>query len=69
MGFTRTPRPHYFEHGVIEFFVKAKVVWYRILLWNKEGTHLSVMETGNYINNKDKLVKEASQTFGSVSKE
>jgi len=68
MGNTRTPRPVYFDHGVVEFFVRNKIVNYRTVIWNKNGTSQFILETGLYNNNSDEIVKKAQQTFVTVSK-
>ncbi len=41
-------RPHYFKHGVIEFFTKRKQNLYKISLWDDEGLNLSLFKTGIY---------------------
>lgn len=46
--FSRPPRIYYFKHGVIEFFVKSKQIFYNLKIWNKEGTHQSLIKTGKY---------------------
>ncbi len=43
MGSIRTPKPHYFNNGVIEFYVKNKQIYYQVKLWLKDGlTHVQV---------------------------
>ncbi len=69
MGNTRTPRPVYFDHGVVEFFVRNKVVHYRTIKWNEDGLLQFPLATGIYHGDSDQLVKEALQTFRSVNKE
>ena len=71
MGFTRTPRPHYFEHGVVEFFVRDRVVHYKTSVWIEGGTLQFEFEQGKYnesLTPINEIVSRALQRFGSVSK-
>lgn len=44
----RTPRPHYFKFGVVEFFVKNKEIHYRVKKWNENGLNQYLYKTGKY---------------------
>ena len=66
MGNIRTPKPHYFKHGVVEFFVKNKQIHYKTVMWNPDGTNHFVLEVGIFENNIDDIVKRGKQSFSSV---
>ena len=68
MGNIRTPRPHYFKGGVVEFFVKDKQVYFRTLIWNNEGSLQFEFETGLLKEDYIEIAERALQTFGNVSK-
>ena len=68
MGNVRTPRPVYFKHGVIEFFVENKIVYYRTILWSEDGLTQFVLESAKYQGNSDELVKKALQSFSNVDR-
>jgi hypothetical protein len=67
MGQTKTPRPVYFKNGVVEFYVRDKVVHYKTVLWSKDRLVQFVFDQGKYDGDSDEIVKKASQTFGDVS--
>ena len=48
MGNIRTPKPEYFDGGVIEFYVKNKEIHYKTVIWTKDGTKQFIFETGKY---------------------
>ncbi len=72
MGTTvRNPRPKYFDGGVVEFFVKDGVVYYRTLIWTKDGSTQFEFETGKYdesVTSLNDIVNRALQKFSSVSR-
>lgn len=52
----RTPKPHYFKFGVVEFYVKNKVIYYKVKKWTEDGMKQYVLETGKYDGNIDNLL-------------
>lgn len=42
----RSPRPVYFKHGVIVFYVKDEIVHYIVKLWRDEGFKQYPIEEG-----------------------
>lgn len=69
MGSIRTPRPFYFKHGVVEFFVYQKTVHYVTKVWNENGTNQSILETGKLGDQTPESIAErALQNFSSVSR-
>lgn len=62
-----TPRPIYFKHGVIEFYVRNQIVNYRTRIWTENGMCQFVAAQGVYQNNSEELLKQAQQNFGDVS--
>lgn len=69
MGEIRTPRPKYFDGGVVEFFVKDKTVYYKTLIWVKDGSKQFEFEQGKYnesITPLDSIVNRALQNFSNV---
>lgn len=48
VGTTRTPRPHYDNKFVVEFFTKNNIVFYRVLKWDDSGENQSLIKTGEY---------------------
>ena len=73
MGNVRTPKPHYFNNGVIEFYVKNKQIYYKVKLWLKDGSTQFLFKEGKFENiTIPQLIDEvqvsilASQNFSSV---
>ena len=50
MGSIRTPKPHYFNNGVIEFYVKNKQIYYQVKLWLKDGLTQFLFKEGKFEN-------------------
>ncbi len=69
MGNVRTPKPVYFKGGLVEFFVKNKIRWYRTIIYTKDGMTQFEFERGIYSENltpiKD-IVNRALHNFSSV---
>ena len=55
---------HYFEHGVIKFFSKKKVEYYKVLLWTKDGMSQFTLETGKFDGDIDKLKTQILRSVG-----
>lgn len=74
----RTPKTRYFKQGSISYYVQNKQIYYKIKLWNKEGTNQFVFEDGKFENITEaqlidkvqlQVFKEGSQSFTSVEVE
>ena len=69
MGNVRTPKPYYFEHGVIEFYVKNGVIYYQTMLWLKDGLTQFKFETGKYdiaTNNFKEIINRVKQNVSTI---
>ena len=75
MGNVHTPRPIYFDGGVIDFFMKNKQMYFKTLIWIKDGSKQFEYESGkfNYQLNQDEnnrtvadIIKSAQQKFTGV---
>lgn len=69
MGNIRTPKPIYFDGGVIEFYVKNKEIHYKTIIWTRDGTKQFTFETGKYditTNNFKEITNRALQNFSTV---
>lgn len=33
----RVPNPFYFDHGVIQYYAEDNEIYYKVLVWNKDG--------------------------------
>ena len=63
-----TPRPVYFKNGVVEFYVKNRVVHYKTVLWSKDGLVQFIFDQGKYEGDSDKIVKKALQSFEDMNR-
>lgn len=69
MGNVRTPKASYFDGGVVEFYVKNKQIYYKTVIWTKDGTKQFTFETGKYdiaTNNIKEITNRALQNFSEV---
>jgi hypothetical protein len=68
MGNIHTPKTIYFENGCIEFFVKKKQVYYKTVIWTKDGSKQFIFETGKFEQGIiiHDLIKRALQSFTDV---
>jgi hypothetical protein len=75
MGNIHTPKTIYFEGGAIEFFVKKKQIYFKTVIWTKDGSKQFTFETGkfDYCLNQDEkgrtvsdIIKSTLQSFGDV---
>ena len=64
MGNIRTPKTRYFKHGSVSFYVKDKQVYYKIKLWNNEGTTHFTFKEGKFENiTIEDLINEVQLSF------
>lgn len=68
MGNIRTPKPRYFTHGIIEFYVKDKQIYYKGLLWLKDGLFQFEFAKGKYESDDQiqQIINKALQNFSNV---
>lgn len=68
MGNIRTPKPVYFKCGMVEFYVKEKVIYYKVWLWLVDGLSEFEYGRGKYESDNQikELIKTALQSFSSV---
>jgi len=69
MGNLRTPRPHYFNNGVIEFYVYKKEIYYKTKLWLQDGLSQIVFEDKKFLGDVNSIVKRTLQSFTNVEVE
>jgi len=53
----RKPQQIYFNHGLIKFSSKNKIIYYTVWLWNPDGTTQFKFETGKYDGNPEAIIK------------
>ncbi len=60
MGITKCPRPFYFKHGVITYYVKKKQIYYNVLKWDDLGLNQYSIHD-EILNNKtpEQILKES----------
>lgn len=52
----RTPKPYYFKNGVIVFFVKDKIIYYKIIKWSEDGMIQWSDKLGKYDGSMENLI-------------
>ncbi len=52
----RTPKPYYFKHGVVVFFVKDKQIHYKVIKWSEDGFFSWVYGIGKYDGNIERII-------------
>ena len=57
----RTPKPYYFKNGVVEFYVKNKVIYYNVKKWSEDGLTQCLYKTGKYDGNIDGLIESITK--------
>ena len=71
MGNIRSPKPKYFQNGVVNFYVMNKVIYFKVWLWLKDGLKQFELTRGKYESDQqiDEIIIKAlftQQSFTSV---
>lgn len=63
----RVPKEVYIKHGVIKFFAKNNLVYYKVLLWKEDGLTQFRFKTAKLETTVEQLVEQVKKGLPSFS--